>query len=170
MPADTTILDAVNAELGKNTPTPEPVAPVEEEPILEENQPNKKPEDKEPPVDDKKEDKAPDPKDKDKSADKDFKPVKLGEKFVTYERFKDVNEKYKALKQEQEDYLKNRKDPELDEDQKEERERLKKLGMTTQDEVEQNKFKIKEDQIRQEEQMILDKEFKTLEREFDGSD
>ena len=156
---DPSILEKVQAEMKGNEPAPTP----EPEPVVEENKPTPKPEEKKP-EEPSVEDKKPDAK-----AD-DVPNVELDKKFVSYARFKDINEKYKALKSEKEESVKNRKPIEMDDDTKEEAERLRKLGFATKEDQEDQRFQIKQEQLKQEEQAILDKEFNKLERDFDWSD
>jgi len=148
--------DAVQAELDKKPVVPEV-----------------KPADPIPPVADKPEDQKPEDKPEDKKPDntEDPKPVELDKKFVPFSRFKDVNDKYNALKKERDDALKNAKPITFEnEDEREEHERLKKLWFATKDEGDMTKFQLKEDALRQEEQQILDKTIRKLEKEFDWTD
>ena len=161
-----TVSDAINAELAKQGMPVSTPAVVEEKPI-EENKPIIKQPESKPVV-------APEVKPESKPEEKDdFKPVELDKKFktVSYERFKDINEKYKALKAEKEDKMKNIKAPTFENDEeKEMHNNFKKMGFVTKDEADLSSIQAREEQIRQEEQMVFDKEVRKLETEFDGTD
>ena len=139
-----------------DTPPPDPATPPVDTP---KDQPKDQPKDDKPKDDPKKDDPE--------------KPVDMGKKFktVSYERFKDVNERYKKLKAEKEALIANKKDPEFaDEDEKEMHGSFKKMWFQTKEDMELAEIKIKEDQLRDQETVELNKQVAKLETEFDWSD
>lgn len=155
-------------------PTPTPPEPTDDD--MDETPPAKKPEAKEVPNPKEPDPKDPEPKDtKPKEGDDPDKGKKVEIdsklKTVPYERFKELNDKYKALNEKREAELTTRKAPEdLSDEEMEERARLKKMGMITADEQTDQKFKMQEEQIREEQDMLMKKEIASLETEFDGTD
>ena len=154
--------EAVEAELAKQQQTKEIIpakveapTPTPEKPIVTPEEPKK--------------DATPAPGD----GKDDFEPIVPDKKFspVSYERFKDVNDKYKKLKDQVAEYEKSKQpnDPDNEED-REMKANFKKLWFITADEQARTKFQIQEEQIKQEEQINLDKQVRKLEREFDGTD
>jgi len=117
-----TIEEAVAKEMANQNPTNQ----EKPEPLVEENQPNK-PADKPEP---KKTEDIPAKEDpKHETADeKDQVELDKKLKVVSYDRFKEVNERNKQLQAEKDAFLKNKKDPEFaDEDDKEAYDKFKKL-------------------------------------------
>lgn len=170
-----TIKDSVEAELKKMTPEPNPedkpqdppAEPNDEQPKTSEDAPADAPKGDEP-NDDKKPDDWTQPK---KKADEDDKEVEIDDKFkvVSYKRFKEINDKYKKLKEDHQKIVSERKVPE-DEDEKETYDNFKKLWFADKSDIEIEKIKIQEQQLKEEESRELDKQFRTLEKSFDGSD
>lgn len=79
-----------------------------------------------------------------------------------------MNEKYKQLQKDFADYKENKSKQEPDDEETiEEKERLKKAGFVSKEELELKEFQDRENQIKQEQQLALDREVKSLEKEFD---
>lgn len=170
------IIDSVNAELAKQNPPVEPVTQDNNnggkvEPVIDNAWTNN---DKEPVID--KPDAEPgDVTDQAKKDDKDNNGTELDidSKFkpVSYKRFKDINEKYKKLKEDYDNAIKNRKEPEFeDEDDKQAYDNFKKMGFADKNDMEIEKIKIQEQQLKEEEQRELSRQITKLEKEFNGSD
>lgn len=160
-----TIQQSVEAELAKQQIAPkvvEPNEPTKEVEVKATVEPTTdKPEVK--PVEDGKPEDAKD----------DFKPIEIDKKLnpVSYERFKEINDKYKVLRDQMK--AQREKSPTAEPDNEEDREmkaNFKKLWFITAEEQQMTKFQIQEEQLKQEEQQELDKTVRKLEREFDWSD
>lgn len=167
------IQNAVEAQLAKInwTPTPDP-APADPQKPAEPVTPEEPKKEEPTPEPSKQSEPAKEPEKKDEPTD-GIKPVELDKKFkpVPYERFQDVNEKYKQLQKDFADYKENKSKQEPDDEETiEEKERLKKAGFVSKEELELKEFQDRENQIKQEQQLALDREVKSLEKEFDWSD
>lgn len=181
------IFEAVKQQLADNNPIKQDQQPADQE---NENADKKEKTVETPKNDDNPADKSmtPDPKDddkdwsedkskdepNDKSDDDGTKKIDIWDKFkkvVSYDRFKDINDKYKALKEKMDTIVNNKKDPEFeDEDDKEAYNNFKKLWFTNKDDLEIEKLKMEEQRLKEEEKREFNKEIKTLENKFDGSD
>lgn len=180
------ILEAVKQQLADNNPIKQDQQPADQQQKVDENKKTVET----PKNDDNPADKSmtPDPKDddkdlskdqsknepKDKSDDGGTKKIDIWDKFkkvVSYDRFKDINDKYKALKEKMDNIVNNKKDPEFeDEDDKEAYNNLKKLWFTNKDDLEIEKLKMEEQRLKEDEKREFNKEIKILENKFDGSD